>query len=174
MDVTRATNTSLDVMLEKLSTFIGLLMEIESCQIRGQASLGSRNWMKNHRMDIHGPGRETDKKRNDIQTRLSVARNLERHVRSVEAKKKRKWALEKKKLDNARKLRGIYLIDPADEEFKDILKNACEKVGSSDGSVLDTRETKYACASLKPTILRESVWKEPFIKAWISYCRERN
>ena len=62
IDVARASSTSLDVMLEKISTIIGTLMEIENCQIRGQVSQGSRYWMKNHRMDTHGPG-ETDKER---------------------------------------------------------------------------------------------------------------
>ena len=33
---------------------------------------------------------------------------------------KQKWAVEKPKLDNARKLRGIYFIDPDDGEFKDM------------------------------------------------------
>ena len=33
-----------------------------------------------------------------------------------------KWAIEKPKLDDARRLRGIYFIDPKDEESKDILK----------------------------------------------------
>ena len=41
-------------------------------------------------------------------------------------KEKQKWAVEKPKLDNARKLRGINFIDPADEEFKDILKTRVE------------------------------------------------
>ena len=30
----------------------------------------------------------------------------------------------KPKLDNARILRGIYFVDPEDEEFKDIMTNA--------------------------------------------------
>ena len=34
----------------------GMLMEIVTCQIRGQVSPGSLYWMRNHRMDIHGPG----------------------------------------------------------------------------------------------------------------------
>ena len=39
--------------------------------------------------------------------------------------KRNKSELSKKpKLDNARRLRGIYFIDPDDEEFKDIMKNA--------------------------------------------------
>ena len=33
-------------------------------------------------------------------------------------KEKQKWAIEKPKLDNARMLRGIYFIDPEDDEFQ--------------------------------------------------------
>ena len=43
-------------------------------------------------------------------------------------KEKQKWAIEKPKLDNARRLRGIYFIDLDDEEFKDIMKNARRKL----------------------------------------------
>ena len=32
------------------------------------------------------------------------------------------------KLDNARKLRGIYFIDPEDKEFKETIKNARKKL----------------------------------------------
>ena len=32
-------------------------------------------------------------------------------------KEKQKWAMEKPKLDNARRLRGIFLIEPDDDEF---------------------------------------------------------
>ena len=42
-------------------------------------------------------------------------------------KEKKKWAVEKPKLDNARRLRGIYFIDPDDEALKDIMKNARRK-----------------------------------------------
>ena len=43
-------------------------------------------------------------------------------------KEKQKWAIEKPKLDNARRLRGIYFIDPEDEEVKDIMKNPRRKL----------------------------------------------
>ena len=43
-------------------------------------------------------------------------------------KEKQKWAIEKPKLDNARRLRGIYFIDHEDKEFKDIMKNARRKL----------------------------------------------
>ena len=41
--------------------------------------------------------------------------------------KRNKSVLEKPKLDNARKLRDIYFMDPDDEEFKDIMNNARRK-----------------------------------------------
>ena len=42
--------------------------------------------------------------------------------------KKQKWAIEKPKLENARRLRCIYFIDPDDEEVKRITKNARRKL----------------------------------------------
>ena len=42
-------------------------------------------------------------------------------------KEKQKWTIEKTKLDNVRRLRGIYFIDPKDEEFKEFMKNARRK-----------------------------------------------
>ena len=41
---------------------------------------------------------------------------------------KQKWTIEKPKLDNGRRLRGIYFIDPEDEEFKITMKNARSKL----------------------------------------------
>ena len=43
-------------------------------------------------------------------------------------KKRQKWSHEKPQLDNARKLRGIYFIDPEDKEFKETIKNAGKKL----------------------------------------------
>ena len=83
----------------------------------------------------------------------------------------------KPKLDNASKFRGISFIDPPDEQFKQILKTARSKLEVPMPAAMlyttrggEYRETcigylqfKYT-ASLKPTSLRESVWKELFIK----------
>ena len=55
-------------------------MEIENCQIRGQALLGSQYWVKN----------PIDKEADDIQARLPVARDTERQVRSDETKSEAK------------------------------------------------------------------------------------
>ena len=43
-------------------------------------------------------------------------------------KEKQKWSHEKLHLDNARKLRDIYFIDPEDKEFKETIKNARKKL----------------------------------------------
>ena len=46
-------------------------------------------------------------------------------------KEKQKWSEEKIHLDNARKLRGIYFIDPEDKEYKETIKNARKKLETS-------------------------------------------
>ena len=48
--------------------------------------------------------------------------------RNAQLKERQKWSHEKPKLDNARKLRRIYFIDPEDEEFKETIKNARKKL----------------------------------------------
>ena len=51
--------------------------------------------------------------------------------RNAELKERQKWSHEKPQLDNARKLRGIYFIDPEDMEFKETIKNARKKLETS-------------------------------------------
>ena len=48
--------------------------------------------------------------------------------RNAQLKERQKSSHEKPKLDNARKLRGIYFIDPEDKEFKETIKNARKKL----------------------------------------------
>ena len=43
--------------------------------------------------------------------------------RNARLKERQKWSNEKPKLDNARRLRGIYFIDIEDKEFKETFKN---------------------------------------------------
>ena len=50
-------------------------------------------------------------------------------------KEKQKWSHEKFHLENARKMRGIYFIDPEDKDFKETIKNARRKL----------EKTKLAC-----------------------------
>ena len=48
--------------------------------------------------------------------------------KNAKLKEKEKWSNEKLHLENARKLRGIYFIDPEDTEFKETIKNARKKL----------------------------------------------
>ena len=48
--------------------------------------------------------------------------------KNAKLREKHKWTIERSKLDNARRLRGIYFIDPEDKEFKETIKNAREKM----------------------------------------------
>ena len=49
----------------------------------------------------------------------------------AELKEKQKWSNEKIRLENVRKLRGIYFIDPEDKEFKETIKNVRKKLETS-------------------------------------------
>ena len=49
-------------------------------------------------------------------------------AKHAKLKEKQKWSHEQLHLENARKLRGIYFIDPEDEEFKETIKNARKKL----------------------------------------------
>ena len=60
-----------------------------------------------------------------------MARTLEINGKHAKLKEKQKWSNEKLHLENARKLRGIYFIDPEDKEFKETIKNARKKLESS-------------------------------------------
>ena len=86
---------------------------------------------------------------------------------AAQREEKPKWAIEKPKLDNAGRLRGIYFIDPADAESKETLKYLRRKLEVPMPAAMpckirgrryketcripDTRKTKKPHASLKPT-----------------------
>ena len=71
---------------------------------------------------------EINKKTAYIQARSSMARALEVNGKARQAEGEAKWSNEKPHLENARKLRGIYFIDPEDKEFKETIKNARKKL----------------------------------------------
>ena len=88
---------------------------------------------------IHHIGRKTSrwvymvreaggKEANNVQAWLLVARNMERHLSSSATKRKTKVGYRKTEAYNARRLRGIYFIDPANAEFKRKMKNVRRKL----------------------------------------------
>ena len=62
--------------------------------------------------------------------------------RNVELKERYTWAIEKPKLDDARRLRGIYFTDPEDKEFKETIKNARKKLETPVGPAMPCKTSK--------------------------------
>ena len=104
-------------------------------------------------------------------------------------KEKPKWAIEKLKLDNARKLSGIYFIDPGDGEFKDIMKKRVKswKIRgypqrlakfneiSTGGLVALKRSARQNTPALsRPINLRGSAWKDLFTSITKIILQKRN
>ena len=78
-------------------------------------------------MGTHGPGGLTRK--HTTSRPDNVWPDMWKHMSNVSKKKaKQRWAIEKLKLNNARQLRGIFFIEPNDEELKDIMKAARGKL----------------------------------------------
>ena len=74
---------------------------------------------------------EINKKTAYIQARSFMARTLEINGKARKAEGEAKVVRGKLHLENARKLRGIYFIDPEDTEFKETIKNARKKLETS-------------------------------------------
>ena len=92
----------------------------------------------------------------------NVLPDMWKHVSDIAKKKaKQRWAIEKPKLDNARQLRGIFFIEPNEEELRPTMKAARRKLEvampaampckipiKSSGEThrnFGKRKTKYAC-----------------------------
>ena len=67
--------------------------------------------------------------------------------KNAKLKEKQKWSNEKLHLDNARKLRGIYFIDPEDKEFKETIKNARKKLETTIAPAMPCKIMKKNCGS---------------------------
>ena len=67
--------------------------------------------------------------------------------KNAKLKEKQKWSNEKLHLDNARKLRGIYFIDPEDKEFKETIKNARKKLETPIAPAMPCQIMKKNCES---------------------------
>ena len=160
IDVTRTTYTSLDVMLEKqIEDYWNMDGETEL----SDAWTGFTRFVLRKGRPPEGFSWSRERLTRKQKTSPDDVWPDMWKVMSDAAKKKAKqrWAIEKPKLDNARQLRGIFFIEPNDEEFKLTMKAArrklevpmpaampCEIPIKSSGEThrnIGTRKTKYAC-----------------------------
>ena len=100
----------------------GLSMGLETCQILGQVSHNLLYWTRDLPKGYVWSGERLTRKQ-------FTSRPY--HLWHAKLKEKQKWSNEKFHLENARKLRGIYFIDPEDKEFKETIKNARKKLETS-------------------------------------------
>ena len=97
-------------------------MWIGVCQTHGENSRSLHYCMKNFEKGFLWLGGRLKSPSTTRPDNLRV-----QHVKS-RSQKKQQWSIEKPKLDNARKLRGFYFIDPDVGEFKDTTENARKKL----------------------------------------------
>ena len=169
IDVTRTTHTNLDVKQEKRID--------DYWNIDGSRDLSDpwTSFTQFTLLDEKAPdgytwsgGRLTRKQLTSRPDHLwpELWRKLGRNAQLME---RQKWAKEKPKLDNARKLRGIYFIDPEVKEFKETIKNGHmkspnsimpEDYGEFISLTLRTRNSK------KPSRMLARTWK----RQWLLLC----
>ena len=143
------------------SMTIGTSMGQETCLILGQVSLNLLYWKKNIQTDVCGPG-EIYEKTAYIQARSFYGQKSGKTMgQNAMLKEKPKWSNEKLHLENARKLRGIYFIDPEDKEFKETINNARKKLETSVAPAMPCKIMKKNCGR-HPTKLKQDLrvfWK---------------
>ena len=109
---------------------IGTFMALETCQILGQVPHNLLLEEKPPDGYMWSGWRLTRKQLTSRPDHLwpELWKSMGKHAK---LKEKQKWSEEKLHLENARKLRGIYFIDPEDTEFKENIMNARKKLETS-------------------------------------------
>ena len=107
--------------------------------------------MRNVQKDKCGPGERLTKRQATSRPDHKWPELWRGMSKNDKEREKHKWPIEKPKLDNARRLRGICFIDPEDMEFKEIIKNARRKLETPMAPNGETRsktndfKSKFAC-----------------------------
>ena len=151
IDVSRTTHTNLDVKQEKRIDDYG--------NLDGSRDL-SGPWTGFTQFTLleESPGRRLTRKQLTSRPDHLWPELWKSMGKNAKLKEKQKWAEEKIHLDNARKLRGIYFIDPEDKEYKETIKHARKKLETSVAPAMPCKimkncgsgatnkiETKLAC-----------------------------
>ena len=66
---------------------------------------------------------------------------------NAKLEERQKWSKEKLHVENARKLRGIYFIDPEEKEFNETIKNARKKLETPISPAMPGKIMKNNCGS---------------------------
>ena len=147
IDVTRATSTTLDV---KQGRRIEDYWDIEGSRDLSDSWTGFTRFTLLEEKPPEGymwSGRTLTRKQLTPRPDRFWPELWTKLARNAQLKEKQKWSNEKLHLENARKLRGIYFIDPEDKEFKETIKNAREKLETSIALAMPCKIMKKNCGS---------------------------
>ena len=124
------------------SLVIGISMALEICLILGQDSQNLLYSKTKLLSDLCGPG--GDWRGNSLYPgQIIYGQSSGSQLERTPSWRRSKNGLKKKiHLDNARKLRGIYFIDPEGKEFKETIKNARKKLETSVALVMHCKIMK--------------------------------
>ena len=121
---------------------IGMSMRTEVCQI---ITLLKETPPKGFLLS----GWETDKKiKRQLDQIMCGLKHGPELGKPAQKREEQEWALEKQKLDNARRLRGISSTNSEDAEYRETIKKRKKKVGSADGSGCAVQEEDHKPDSL--------------------------
>ena len=107
---------------------IGISMGLETCLNLGQVSHNLLYWKRKPPDGYMWCGGRLTRKQLTSRPDQLWPEIWKTMGRNAKLKEKQKWSKEKLHLENARKLRGIYFIDPKDKEFKETIENARKKL----------------------------------------------
>ena len=71
---------------------------------------------------------------------------------AAQRREKQEWAIEKPKLEYGRNVKGIFSIDPSDEEYKDIIENARRKLETPMAAEMPCKR-EFSRASTRETVV---------------------
>ena len=147
IDVSRTTHTNLDVKLEKR---IDDYWNIDGSRDLSDPWTGFTQFTPLEEKPPDGflwSGRRLTKRQLTSRPDHLWPELWDKMGENAKLKEKQKWLNEKLHLENARKLRGIYFIDPEDKEFKETIKNARKKLETSVAPAMPCKIIKKNCGN---------------------------
>ena len=75
--------------------------------------------------------------------------------KAAQEREKQEWAIENWKLEHAGDLRGFCSIDPSDEEYKDVIKNARRKLETPKAAATPC-ERAFSQARIRETVVSKT------------------
>ena len=127
IDVASSTHIDLDVLQEKKIGDYWNVDRASICQILGEDLQSSLFWKKKLPRGYAWSGGDWQKFRRLPDQIFVLPEEWTKIGKAIHKREKQDWEKENQKLDNARKLRGLYSIDPDDREYSEILKKHKKK-----------------------------------------------